>query len=82
MPPPPEKFVPRTCESSERASVSKRLKREERELKTAIRGTVGSLTRFHWVCEEGGQWQACTNGLILQPGLVFRSFARKLEYRA
>ena len=30
MPSPPEKLVPRTCESSERARVSKRLKRKEK----------------------------------------------------
>ena len=54
----------------------------ERELKAAMRGAVGSLTRVHWVFEEGGQWQACTNGLFLQPGLFFRSVARWLECRA
>ena len=53
----------------------------ERELKTAIRGTLGSLTRFHWVCEEMEQWQACTGGLLLLPGLD-RPFARRLECRA
>ena len=53
----------------------------ERELKAAIRATVGRLTRFHWVREEGGQWQAFTGGLFLQSELD-RSFGRRFECRA
>ena len=53
----------------------------ERNLKAAFWGTIGILTGFHWVCEEGGQWQACTNGPFLLPGLD-RSFAPRLECRA
>ena len=34
----------------------------ERGFKAASRGTVKGLTSFHWVFEEGEQWQACTNG--------------------
>ena len=43
----------------------------ERELKAASRGTLIDLTMFHWVCEEGEQWQACTNVLLLRFDSVF-----------
>ena len=49
----------------------------ERELKAAIQVTVGSLTRFYWACEKGGQWQSCTNGLFLLPG-IYRSFCTEV----
>ena len=39
--------------------------RFERELKAEPRGPLGSMTRFHWVCEEGGKWRAPTNGPLL-----------------
>ena len=42
----------------------------ERDLKAASRGTLGGLTMFHCVCEEGKQWQACTNGLLLRLDLL------------
>ena len=54
----------------------------ECELKAAPRGPLGNMTRFHILFEEGEQRQACTNGLLLLPGLVFRSFARRSECRA
>ena len=48
-------------------------KNYSRKLKVAMRGAVGSMTRFHSVCEEVEQWQAFTNGLFLLPryGSVF-----------
>ena len=52
-----------------RATQSSIARNCERELKVPIRGTVGSMTRFHLVCEEVEQWQACTNGLFLLPRL-------------
>ena len=42
----------------------------ELEFKAAPRGTVKSLTRLCWVCEEGKKWQNCTNGFVL-PSLWF-----------
>ena len=51
----------------------------ERELKAASRGTLGGLAMFHWVCEVGEQWQACTNGLLLR---LDQSFPQGLECRA
>ena len=51
----------------------------ERELKTASRDTLGGLTMFNWVCEEGAQWQACTNGLLLR---LDQPFPQGLECRA
>ena len=51
----------------------------ERELKEASRGTLGGLKMFYWVFEEGEQWRACANGLLL---MLDQSFPQGLECRA
>ena len=59
--------------------------RAQREIVNVVEGSdtrcSRSMARYHWVCEEAKQWQACTNGILLLPGMD-RSFARRLEYRA
>ena len=47
----------------------------ETELKAASRGTLGGLTMFHRVCEEGEQWQALANGPLLR---LNQSLVRRL----
>ena len=61
-----------------RATKSSTTRDCESELKEATQGTVGSVMRFHLVCEEVEQWQTCLRQQPLSAAEVGSAFCTQV----